>query len=54
MNASKAIRQKFGDVPVWQRSYYDHIIRNQDDYNMIAEYISDNPRRWREDRFFTD
>lgn len=31
---------------LFQRSYYDHIIRNQQDYNEIAEYIETNPLRW--------
>ena len=31
---------------VFQRSYYDHVIRNQQDYNDIWEYIDNNPRKW--------
>lgn len=42
------IRQLAG-VPVWQRNYYEHVIRNEADYGKIAEYIADNPRRWEED-----
>ena len=42
------IRQLPG-VPVWQRNYYEHVIRNEADYGQIAEYIADNPRRWEED-----
>jgi REP element-mobilizing transposase RayT len=34
---------------VWQKSYYDHIIRNENDYREIAEYIEGNPQRWTED-----
>ncbi|MBI5437300.1 MAG: hypothetical protein HY937_09380 [Nitrosomonadales bacterium] len=34
---------------VWQRNYYEHIIRNDADYNHIAEYIANNPQRWMED-----
>ena len=30
----------------FQRSYYDHVIRNQQDYNEIWEYIDNNPRKW--------
>jgi REP element-mobilizing transposase RayT len=37
--------------PVWQRSYYDHIIRDETDYRRIAAYIENNPARWQEDRF---
>ena len=32
--------------PIFQRSYYDHVIRNQQDYNEIWEYIENNPRKW--------
>ena len=31
---------------IFQRSYYDHIIRNQKDYNEIWEYIENNPTKW--------
>lgn len=41
-------------VPVWQRSYYEHIIRDEADYARIAEYIADNPRRWAEDALHPD
>jgi len=36
----------------WQRNYHDHVIRNQEDYNRIAEYIENNPARWAEDRYY--
>lgn len=36
---------------VWQRSFHDHIVRTEDDFRMIAEYIQNNPRRWEEDCF---
>ena len=54
MNASKAIRQHYGDVTVWQRGYYDHVIRNQEDYVALAEYIQTNPLRWELDRLYAE
>ncbi len=36
-------------TPVWQRNYYEHVIRNDADYNRIAEYVANNPQRWTED-----
>jgi REP element-mobilizing transposase RayT len=36
-------------VPVWQRNYYEHIIRNEEALNRIREYIVENPARWAED-----
>lgn len=37
---------------VWQRSYHDHIIRNQASYEKIWQYIETNPQRWNEDCFY--
>ena len=34
---------------LWQRSYHDHVIRNEQDYSDIAEYIENNPAKWSED-----
>ena len=31
---------------LWQKSYYDHVIRNQQDYNEIWEYVENNPTQW--------
>ena len=31
---------------IWQGRYYDHVVRNQQDYNEIWEYIENNPRKW--------
>jgi putative transposase len=36
-------------APVWQRSYYERIIRDDEELLRIREYIRDNPRRWAED-----
>jgi REP element-mobilizing transposase RayT len=37
---------------VWQRSFHDHIIRGERDYDRIVEYIENNPRNWRGDCFY--
>ena len=37
---------------IWQRSYYDHIIRDEKDYMVKAEYIATNPARWQKDDYF--
>lgn len=36
---------------LWQRNYYEHIIRDEDSYLKIAEYIQTNPQRWQEDTY---
>jgi putative transposase len=35
--------------PVWQRNYYEHVIRDDNDLNRIREYIINNPAQWAED-----
>ena len=34
---------------VWQRNYYEHVIRDEEDYYVIRQYIGHNPQRWVED-----
>jgi len=36
--------------PVWQRNYFEHIIRNEESLNRVREYIETNPTRWHIDR----
>jgi len=36
-------------IPVWQRNYYEHIIRDNQDYLAKSNYILDNPRNWMKD-----
>lgn len=39
---------------IFQRSYHDHVIRNEKDYQMIWQYIDTNPARWQEDCFYEE
>jgi len=41
-------------VPVWQRNYYEHIIRDQTALDQIREYIATNPLRWEQDQLHPD
>ena len=34
------------DKKLWQKSYYDHVIRNQQDYDETWQYIENNPSKW--------
>ena len=36
---------------IWQRNYYEHIIRNEKSYQRISEYIITNPQKWEIDKF---
>ena len=42
------------DKQIWQRSFYDHVIRNQDDYDEIYKYIYENPMKWQFDQLYTE
>ena len=37
---------------IFQRSYHDHVIRNEQDYLRIWQYIDTNPAKWQEDCFY--
>jgi REP element-mobilizing transposase RayT len=37
-------------TPIWQRNYYEHIIRNEESLNKIREYIINNPLSWQLDQ----
>ena len=39
---------------VWQKGFYDHIIRNENDYQEIWKYIEGNPGKWAEDKLYKD
>ena len=36
---------------IWQRDYYEHIIRNKKSYHRISNYIQNNPAQWEKDTF---
>ncbi len=36
----------------WQRNYYEHIIRDDESYIRISEYIKNNPQNWRKDDYY--
>lgn len=37
---------------IWQRSYHDHIIRDEEDYLNHLQYIENNPAKWSEDNYY--
>jgi putative transposase len=39
---------------VWQRNYWEHIIRNEQSHKRISEYIINNPAKWNSDKFYTE
>ena len=49
---SKQIHGIDPNLNVWQRSYYDHIIRNEHSYQEIWKYIDENPVKWNLDEYY--
>lgn len=39
------------DGRLWQRNYYEHVIRNELSYQCIAEYVRSNPQKWQDDTY---
>ncbi|MFZ4456695.1 MAG: transposase [Bacteroidales bacterium] len=40
------------NLKIWQRNYYEHIIRDEQSHQRISEYIINNPAKWAEDKFY--
>lgn len=55
---SRIVKQFKGSVSkqlghsIWQRSYYEHVIRNEADYLEIWQYIDGNPSKWVDDKYY--
>ena len=55
---SQIIKQFKGSITkqigysIWQKSFHDHIIRNEAEYQKIRKYIETNPLKWEEDIYF--
>ncbi|MDJ1473764.1 transposase [Xanthocytophaga flava] len=52
-----SVTKKVNDIrqaseSVWQRNYYEHIIRNAHSHQQISEYITTNPQRWEQDALY--
>ena len=37
---------------IWQRNYYEHVIRNEKEFYLIREYIEYNPLNWKIDKYY--
>ena len=51
---TREIHKRNPQLKIWQKSFHDHIIRNEKDYQKIWEYIDTNPLKWKEDCFYTN
>ena len=58
MDISRIIKQykmsvsKVLGYSIWQKSYHDHIIRNEKEYYIIKNYIQNNVTNWKQDKYF--
>ena len=51
---TRQIHKEEPEEKIWQRSFHDHIIRNQKSYEKIWLYIESNPQNWEKDCFYED
>lgn len=57
-NISRIIKQFKGSITkqignnIWQKSYFDHVIRDEQDYQIRSKYIIDNPIKWIYDEYY--
>ncbi len=54
MNSSKQIHILSPAQSVWQRSFHDHVVRDEREYQMIWEYIDGNAARWADDCYYQE
>ena len=47
--AARRIKDKVGETGIWQRSYYEHVIRDKKEWDLIRKYIEANPDNWEQD-----
>ena len=52
INHMKGYASRQAGFSLWQPRFYDHIIRNEQDYLDIWQYIDNNPVKWTEDEFY--
>ena len=55
-NTTKSVNEEYKSAgnKLWQRSYYDHIIRDEKDYMEKLNYILSNPLKWFDDEYYSD
>jgi len=46
--------QTFFKKSIWQQNYYEHIIKDEKAFQNISKYITNNPKKWKEDTFYKE
>lgn len=49
VGSMKRYASRVAGFPLWQKSFHDHVIRNEPDYLRIWQYMDSNPLKWEED-----
>ena len=52
IKAIKSITTRKIGMKIWQTSFYDHIIRDDEDYQTRFRYIEENPVKWQQDKYY--
>ena len=52
IKAMKSITTRKIGTKIWQTSFYDHVIRNDEDYQTRFRYIEENPAKWQQDKYY--
>ena len=50
----KTLVSKETGKSIWHRTYCDHIVRDERDFRIRAQYIADNPAKWRDDDYYSN
>ena len=53
-HATRNVHKKYPSLTLWQKGFYDHIIRGDKDYDATWVYIDNNPAKWAEDRYYRE
>jgi REP element-mobilizing transposase RayT len=52
VSSIKRFTNKQTGLNIWQTSYHDHVIRDEEDYQTHLKYIEENPAKWAEDKYY--
>ena len=52
VKAIKSITTRKIGTKIWQTSFYDHVIRDDEDYQTRFRYIEENPAKWQQDKYY--
>ena len=54
VSSLKRFTNKENQIQLWQNGYFDHIVRDEEDFLRIWRYIDNNPAAWLEDKYYIE